>query len=142
MLPWQAVGAEAALLEPRILTVLLHRHSMQQPPSAQSGTAHAAALLPHMHRPLGRRGAQFAVWYLTLVFSRRGIQGYWSPSLIAPDAADNFWLAVCAGACMVRRSPSASWSATAGADHTSIRLMNNPPNSAQRRMCSRIASQW
>ncbi len=58
-----------------------------------------------MHRALGRRGAQFAVWYLTLVFSRRGIQGYWSPSLVAPDAAENFWLAVCAGACMVRPLP-------------------------------------
>ena len=46
--------------------------------------------------------AQFAVWYLTLVLSRRGILGVWSPSLGMPDAAAHFWLAVCTGACLVR----------------------------------------
>ena len=46
--------------------------------------------------------AQFAVWYLTLVLSRRGILGVWSPSLAMPDAAAHFWLAVCTGACLVR----------------------------------------
>lgn len=55
-----------------------------------------------MARRSSLRRVQFIVWYLILVFSRRGIQGVWSPSLIAPDASDNFWLAVCAGACMVR----------------------------------------
>ncbi len=46
--------------------------------------------------------AQFALWYLTLVLSRRGILGVWSPSLAMPDAAAHFWLAVCTGACLVR----------------------------------------
>jgi len=63
----------------------------------------------------GRLCAQFAVWYLTLVFSRRGIQGYWSPLLVA-GVADNFWLAVCFGGCVVRPAPSASQSAKTGAD--------------------------
>jgi hypothetical protein len=47
---------------------------------------------------------QFAAWYLTLVLSRRGIQGNWSRSLTA-KASDNLWLAVCSGACVVRPRP-------------------------------------
>ncbi len=71
--------------------------------------AAAAALLPHMQRQTpGRLRAQFAVWYLLLVVSRRGIQGYWSPSVFPVSVANDFWLAVCAGACVVRLAPSAS----------------------------------
>ncbi len=57
-----------------------------------------------------RLRAQFAVWYLLLVLSRKGIQGYWSPLLVA-RATDNLWLAVCFGGCVVRPAPSASQSA-------------------------------
>ncbi|KAK9834960.1 hypothetical protein WJX81_000023 [Elliptochloris bilobata] len=44
---------------------------------------------------------QFAAWYLMLVLSRRGITGAWSPSLAMLDASQQFWLAVCVGACQV-----------------------------------------
>lgn len=50
---------------------------------------------------------QFALWYLTLVLSRRGILGVWSPSLAMPSPAAQFWLAVCVGACQVRRAAAA-----------------------------------
>jgi hypothetical protein len=65
----------------------------------------AAAYVQHL--TAGRIRAQFAVWYLLLVLSRKGFQGYWSPSLL-PDVTDNFLQDLCVGACLVRLGPSAS----------------------------------
>jgi hypothetical protein len=95
-----------------------------QPLSVQSAKTAAAALLPHTQRQNPERlRAQFAVWYLLLVVSRRGIQGCWSPSLSPASAADNLWLAVCVSACRVRLAPSASQSAKIGAESNTLLLM-------------------
>ena len=60
-----------------------------------------------LRAPDCRPAPQFALWYLTLVLSRRGILGVWSPSLAMPSPAAQFWLAVCVGACQVRRAAAA-----------------------------------
>jgi hypothetical protein len=73
------------------------------------------------HLTAGRISAQFAVWYLLLVLSRKGFQGYWSPSLL-PDVTDNFWQDLCFGACLVRPAYSASQSSRRGAVSITTKL--------------------
>jgi len=58
---------------------------------------------------------QFAAWYLTLVLSRRGIQGNWSRSLTAKAADTSGWRCALVHAwCAL--APSASQFAKTGAD--------------------------
>ncbi len=82
-----------------------HPHSMRfsSVQTSESGCRGPAASYVQ-HLTAGRIRVQFAVWYLLLVLSRKGFQGYWSPSLL-PHVADNFWQDLCVGACMVRLGP-------------------------------------
>jgi hypothetical protein len=90
-------------LHERLQSAALDIHAVFVCADTRSGCRGPAASYTQ-HLTAGRIRAQFAVWYLLLVFSRKGFQGYWSPSLL-PHVTDNFWQDLCVGACMVRLGP-------------------------------------